>query len=96
MKESNIEEYFVKKIKAIGGQAKKFVSPGWRGVPDRIALFPNGFIVFVELKAPGEKPRKQQMLRIMELRALGFMAEYVDTKEAVDKLMRRIEVKRCQ
>ena len=78
MRESRIERMLVREVKKSGGIALKFVSPGTAGVPDRILLFPGGRIVFAELKAPGEKPTKLQLLRHARLRALGFRVVVVD------------------
>ena len=47
LKESYIEKKFIKKIKAEGGFALKFISPSMTGVPDRIVLMPNGKAIFV-------------------------------------------------
>jgi len=60
MRERKIETMLVKQVKAAGGMALKLISPGMAGVPDRIVLLPGGRILFVELKAPGEKPRPLQ------------------------------------
>lgn len=57
VREEVIERHLVNEVKKAGGIAYKFTSPGRRGVPDRIVLLPNGKIIFVECKAPGEKPR---------------------------------------
>ena len=53
MTEKEIEAYFVKRVKALGGYAYKFRSVTQRGVADRIACMPNGQAWFVELKKPG-------------------------------------------
>ena len=53
MNEKEIESYFVKRVKALGGYAYKFRSVNQRGVADRIACMPNGEAWFVELKTPG-------------------------------------------
>lgn len=50
VKESDIEKWLVGQIKALGGFADKFVSPGNPGVPDRIIVMPGGRIIFAELK----------------------------------------------
>lgn len=50
MLESKIEAWLNDQVKKLGGKTYKFVSPGNPGVPDRIYLFPNGKIYFVELK----------------------------------------------
>jgi hypothetical protein len=48
--ESNLEERCRDHIRTLGGELRKFKSPGANGVPDRILLLPGGKIVFVELK----------------------------------------------
>lgn len=50
-RERDIEAYLRRQIEKEGGQFWKFVSPERAGVPDRIAIFPDGRTVFVELKA---------------------------------------------
>ena len=52
MLERELEKIFVTEMKKLGGYAYKFVSPGNDGVPDCIAIFPDG-LVFAELKADG-------------------------------------------
>lgn len=81
MQESRIEKRLKKEIELIGGKALKFVSPGMSGVPDRIVLLPQGRVVFIELKAPGQKLRAIQKYRAKELRALGFRVEVIDSIE---------------
>ena len=76
--EAKIEEKLVKAVKKAGGLCLKLVSPGYVGVPDRIVLVAIGKIGFVEVKAPGKKPRKIQMKRYRELRALGFNTYVLD------------------
>lgn len=87
MNESTIEKRLKKEIELIGGKALKFVSPGVSGVPDRIVLLPHGRIVFVELKAPGEKPRAIQNYRAKELRGLGFEVKVIDSIEKVKEFV---------
>lgn len=52
MDEIRIEKALIKEVKARGGLALKFVSPGFDGVPDRLILLALGHIAFVEVKAP--------------------------------------------
>lgn len=80
IRESTIERHLVKQVKAAGGTAYKFTSPGRRGVPDRLVLLPGGQAVFVECKAPGEHPRPDQMREHNRLRALGFDVVVLDSK----------------
>lgn len=81
--EKDIEVFLRQKIKSAGGLCLKFVSPGWAGAPDRLCLLPGGKIFFVELKRPGERPRKIQLKRHEELRKLGFSVYVIDGKEYV-------------
>lgn len=85
--EKEIEQYLSKRVRDLGGKAYKFVSPGCSGVPDRIVVLPGGRISFLELKAPGERPRKDQALRLEQLRQLGCIACWADSKRKVDAFL---------
>ena len=91
MRESFIEEKLRKAVKQKGGICWKFTSPGTAGVPDRIILMPEGRIAFVEVKAPGEKPRPLQLSRHKLLRRLGFLVYVLDACEDIEKII--LEVK---
>lgn len=90
MREKEIEQKLVKEIKRMGGLCLKFVSPGMNGMPDRLVLLPGGRIVFVELKAPGQKPRKLQLRRHAQLRTLGFTVYVLDCPEGIPALLEKI------
>ncbi|ADG00079.1 VRR-NUC domain protein [Clostridium botulinum F str. 230613] len=60
-------------------------------MPDRIVLLPEGRIIFVELKAPGKKPRPIQKYRIKELRSLGFRVEIIDSIERINNFVEGIK-----
>ena len=90
MREREIEKKLVIETKARGGMAAKFTSPGMNGMPDRLVLMPGGRMGFVELKAPGKKPRLGQELRMRQLRRLGFKAYVIDGTEQIDYVLRRI------
>ena len=85
MRERQIEQKFVKAVKAAGGIAPKLTSPGFDGMPDRMVLMPGGCIGFVEVKAPGEKPRPLQFSRHRLLRRLGFKVYVLDDAEKIRK-----------
>ena len=53
MREKFVEQKLVRAVKAMGGIAPKFTSPGMAGMPDRLILLPDGKMGFVELKAFG-------------------------------------------
>lgn len=87
MMEKEIESYLTHRAREMGGRAFKFISPGCSGVPDRIVILPGGKIGFLELKSPGEKPRREQEHRIRQLRNLGCMAWVADSTEEVDRFL---------
>lgn len=88
MKETDIEAYLRDKVKAIGGKAFKFVSPGNRGVPDRHICLPGGICVYVETKAPGKKSTPQQLKQQRFLVGLGFKVfSDIDSKQKVDDVI---------
>ena len=69
------------------GVCWKFTSPGTAGVPDRLLLLPSGRLAFVEVKAPGEKPRPLQLSRHKLLRRLGFLVYVLDACEDIEKII---------
>ena len=83
MAEKDIEKRFRQEVEKLGGIAPKFVSPGFDGMPDRIVLMAGGKIAFVEVKAPGKKPRPLQVKRHKLLRALGFRVYVLDSFEQI-------------
>ena len=91
MKEKYIEQRLVKDVKAMGGICPKLVSPGMDGMPDRMALLPGGRIGFVEVKAPGGKPRKLQALRHRVLAGLGFKVFILDDPEQISGIIDEIK-----
>lgn len=91
MREKEIENDLVKKAKKRGGIALKFTSPGYDGVPDRLVLLPNSKMGFVEVKAPGKKPRALQIARMQMLRSLGFKAYVLDDKKDTEVILNEIQ-----
>ena len=91
MRESFIEEKLTKAVRQNGGICWKFTSPGTAGVPDRIILMPEGRIAFVEVKAPGEKPRPLQLSRHRLLRRLGFKVYVLDALEDIEKIISEVK-----
>ena len=77
-REREIERKLVEAVRKTGGLALKFVSPGWSGAPDRIVLLPGGKAGFVEVMAPGKKPRPLQARRKKQLEQMGFKVFVLD------------------
>ena len=91
MREKVIEQKFRETVKAHGGLALKFTSPGFDGMPDRLVLLPNGRIAFVEVKTKGEKPRPLQLSRHRLLRQLGFKVYVLDDVSQIGGIIDEIQ-----
>lgn len=86
--EKELEDKLVKAIKARGGFALKWTSPGTTGLPDRIVLLPGARIAFVEMKRPkGSRVGKLQTKWGEWLSRLGFMHRKVFTEEQLQALL---------
>lgn len=90
MQEKTIEQQLVNTVKKLGGLCPKFISPGLAGMPDRLVLLPKGRIAFVEVKAPGCKPRPLQEVRHGILRSLGFQVYVLDDTSQIQKIISEI------
>lgn len=69
--EKKIEAELRQGMLKIGGRCFKWVSPGNNGVPDRICIFPDGQVVFIEVKKPGGRlsaVQKRQLTKLIDLK----------------------------
>lgn len=89
--EKYIERKLVEKVKALGGRAYKFISPGNAGVPDRLIILPGNKIGFAEMKRPGGKTSKLQINQITFLQSLDCKVEVLSTTEHVDEFLEKLE-----
>lgn len=80
MLESTIEKKVVAYCNQHGLVTYKFTSPNNRGVPDRIILG-HSSILFLELKAPGQRP---SLLQQREHRRISETGHYVLTADSYD------------
>jgi hypothetical protein len=90
VREKDIESYLRVQVKKAGGKAYKFESPGNDGVPDRIVLFPGNRVYFIELKAPGKKPRPLQLKQMRDISNFGCDVRIVDSKEGVNDFIQEV------
>lgn len=88
MRERDIENYLVSRVKGLGGMAFKWSSPSHRGVPDRIIILPHGLVIAVEVKALGKRPTKLQQFNHRLLRKLGIDVVVIDSKIKADNFIR--------
>ena len=93
-RERDIEAYLRKQCMANAILCQKYTSPANNGVPDRfLAGYHHAthqpISIFVECKAPGEKPRKLQLSQFRTMRdTYGLIIEVVDTFERADEILR--------
>ena len=90
MREKQIEAKLKREVEKAGGLALKFISPGTAGVPDRLVLLPGKEVIFVELKAPGQKLRPLQRKRKEQLERLGFQVYVIDSYRAVEEFIQEV------
>ena len=90
MREKTIEQKLVRAVKSRDGFCPKLISPGMDGMPDRMVLLPGSHIAFVEVKAPGQKPRVLQKRRHAQLRTLGFQVFVLDDPEQIPGIIEAI------
>lgn len=91
MREKTIESKLKNTVKNMGGIALKLISPGFDGVPDRLVLLPHGKLAFIELKAPGKRPRPLQEKRKKQLEALGYSVFCIDSLEQIGGILNEIQ-----
>jgi len=85
--EASREQSVRRWCKKVGIDCVKFGSSVDRGWPDRIYLFPDGTVAFIEWKAPGKKPTQQQLRKIGRLAIRRFrVAVFDNVKEAKEWL----------
>ena len=83
--ENKVEVLLVRRAAERGGIALK--QTGIAGIPDRLVLLPGGRMIFVELKRPGEKPRKLQVYWLNKLERMGFETAVLDSVESVEEFV---------
>lgn len=88
--EKLVERKLVESVKANGGMCIKLLCDQLTGLPDRLCLFPNHKIAFVEVKTTGQKPRRIQTYIHKKLRALGFRVEVIDSIKGVEQFINSV------
>ena len=89
--ESDLQHYFIKEVKRVGGLAVKVHCEGRRGWPDLTIIMPGGSVYFVEMKAPTGRGRLSvhQNKTIARLNELGATALVISSVEEVDSFVNR-------
>lgn len=82
MREVDIENRLRVEVEKVGGLCLKWQS-GWEGAPDRIVVWPNGIVNFVETKAPNKDLRPLQAYRQRQLQERGCVYLRIRTIDEV-------------
>ena len=90
-REKDTEKWLRQQIEKLGGVFWKFTSPGTDGVPDRIAVFPDGRLVFVELKTGIGKLKQIQRYQIGRLLLLQQQVCVVHGRKAADRFLQDMQ-----
>lgn len=90
MRETPLEQRLVREVKKIGGLAPKFVSPGTRGVNDRLVILPQGVTIYVEMKAPGKPLEPLQEWWKRKLLERGHRHYKLDSVEDIDRFIQEV------
>jgi len=85
MRESTIEKKADQVARQNGWYAIKMKSVNNNGLPDKLYIR-NGVFLFVEYKAPNEKPRKLQQFVIEQLTQHGAKVVVIDSLEGVNNV----------
>lgn len=88
IRESKVENHLCTRAKELpdDSMCEKHVSPGRRGVPDRILLY-RGFVFFIETKAPKGTVKKHQARDHELRRRCGILVVCLYTVEQVDSFV---------
>ena len=103
MLERDIEDYLVKRVKAMGGEVRKVQWIGRNSAPDRLVMLPSGYpaymqqkgrTIWVELKNPktvdtfpADARERAQHREHERMRAMGQRVEVIGTLEGVEGLL---------
>lgn len=90
LSEKAIERKLVEECRKHGLLCIKFSSSIDIGFPDRLVLADGGRASWVEIKSAGKKPRKAQLIRHEQLRALGFRVYVIDHASQIEPLLEEL------
>lgn len=90
MKEATILNHLRTGLTKLGIESRRVEWTGHDGAPD-LLIFARGGI-WVETKAPGKKPRENQLLEHEKMRDAGMYVYVIDSIEKVDTLLELIKV----
>lgn len=87
IREKSVESYLVNRLKSIGVMCLKFIPDNCVGMPDRVALLPDGSSVWIELKTDDGQLSVLQKLRHKQLNDLNQSVYTLWNKADVDEFV---------
>ena len=95
--EAKLEDYFIRRVKDLGGEQRKVKWIARAGAPDRLVWWPKA-PALIELKAPG-KPAEPHQAREHERLRTAFDVYVIDNREDLDALIDKLialSAERCR
>lgn len=86
MRERDLEHYLVELADRSRCFLRKVRWVGRNGAPDRLLIKPEGEVLWLELKAPGNNATAQQQLEHNRMRSYGQKVIVVDSVDAIEEL----------
>ena len=92
MRERDIEDYLVKRVKECGGEIRKVRWVGRKSAPDRLVMLPESIrapsaVIWVELKASGKDATAAQKREHKRMRRFGMDVRVINGFEQVEDLV---------
>jgi len=78
-------------VKELGGLSLKWVSPGFRGVPDQIVFMPGRRLYLCELKDGGLTFGPIQRIVKSMLFKLGFIVDLINSEEVLESFVGKLK-----
>lgn len=96
MRESDIEQHLVERVRSLGGEVRKVKWIGRKGAPDRLVMLADRTF-WIELKAPGlaalfpHTPHERQQHREHErMRKMGQRVVVLDSFHGIEEVLEQL------
>jgi len=93
VRENKVEKYLHKEVEKLGGTTRKWVSPGYDGVPDRLVFFTGLPIFLIEVKTVDGKLSEVQRREHARLKEFGCAVYTVYGSQGVDDFIYGVRFK---
>lgn len=93
VRENKVERYLHKQVEKLGGTTRKWVSPGYDGVPDRLVFFTGLPIFLIEVKTVDGELSEAQRREHGRLKGHGCAVYTVYGSQGVDDFIIGVKFK---